>query len=67
MIGAGSSIFHIVQGLLIFLIARIHLAGCRIIAPRFIHPATAIADGPLQEVPLGIVIVVIGQQRFGAA
>ena len=49
------SVYHI-QGPLIFRIARVHLHRRLVIAPGLVHPAPLIAHGPLQEVPLPVVI-----------
>ena len=49
------SVYHI-QGPLIFRVARVHLHRRLVIAPGLVHPAPLIAHGPLQEVPLPVVI-----------
>ena len=62
MIGIPGAVFHKVQCLTVLHIAGVHLTGCFIVSLGLIGPAAAIADGSPEEIPLCIVIAVVGQQ-----
>ena len=63
-VGVLRPVFHIFQCLPVFGVAGVHLAGGLVVAFRLVHPAPAVADGAFQEVPLCVVVGIVGKQSL---